>query len=107
MKGTYIEINLDNLKHNVKTIKEKYNNYDYYIAVVKGDAYGHGQYIANTLEKSGINYLAVSSLKEANDIRKYNKNIPILLLQPVPIEDLDQVTKNNLTLVIHELEKTT
>lgn len=104
MKGTYIEINLDNLKHNVKTIKEKYNNYDYYIAVVKGDAYGHGQYIANTLEKSGINYLAVSSLKEANDIRKYNKNIPILLLQPVPIEDLNQVTKNNLTLVIHELE---
>lgn len=103
MKGTYVEINLDNIKHNVSEIKKKYSNYDYYIGVVKGDAYGHGEYVSRILEESGINYLAVSSLREAHNVRKYNKDIPILLLEPIHISELKDAIDNNLTLVIHEL----
>ena len=69
-RKTYKEINLDNLSFNVRNILKKYNNYKYYIGMVKADAYGHGMYIVNTLIKAGINYLAVSSINEAMDIRK-------------------------------------
>ena len=100
MKGTYVEINLDNIKHNVSEIKKKYSNYDYYIGVVKGDAYGHGEYVSRILEESGINYLAVSSLREAHNVRKYNKDMPILLLEPIHISELKDAINNNLTLVM-------
>lgn len=99
-RKNYVEINLDNIKYNVETIKEVYNDYEYYIGVVKGNAYGHGLGIIKTLIKAGINYLAVSSLEEALEIRKIEKNIPILILEPIHIEELDIAIKNNITITI-------
>ena len=103
MHDTYVKINLDNLGNNIKEITKKYDNYNYYIGVVKSDAYGHGKYIVNTLVENGINYLAVSYLDEAIKIRKYNKNIPILCLQPINLDDLELALKNNVTIIVHDL----
>ena len=94
MRNTYALINLKNLEDNIKEIKNKYNDYKYYIGVVKANAYGHGEYIVNTLEKAGINYLAVSSLEEALSVRKYNKKLPILCFGYVNIEEIDKVIEN-------------
>ena len=104
MNKTYVEINLDNIEHNVKTIKEKYNNYEYYIGVVKGDAYGHGEYIVNTLVNNGINYIAVATLEEGINVRKYNKDIPVLLLEPIDIDEIDIALKNNFTITVHDID---
>ena len=38
-RKTYVEINIDNLKDNVKNIINYYNNYEYYFGVVKGNCY--------------------------------------------------------------------
>jgi Alanine racemase len=102
-RKTYIEVDLDNLSNNIKSIKENYNNYEYYIGVVKGNGYGHGSYIANTLIKSGINYLAVSSLEEAINIRKYNKEIPILCLEIVDLDYINEVIKHDVTITVSSL----
>ena len=49
-RKTYVEVNIDNLKRNIKNIVNYYNNYDYYFGVVKGNCYGHGtKYIINEL----------------------------------------------------------
>ena len=104
MNKTYVEINLDNIEHNVKTIKEKYNNYEYYIGVVKGDAYGHGEYIVNTLVNNGINYIAVATLEDGINVRKYNKDIPVLLLEPIDIDEIDIALKNNFTITVHDID---
>ena len=72
-RKTYVEINWDNLASNIKNITSKYPDYKYYIGMVKSNAYNHGYYIVNTLIENGINYLAVSSLDEAIELRKYNK----------------------------------
>ena len=104
MNRTYVEINLDNIKHNVKNIIKKYNNYDYYIGVVKGNAYGHGEYIVNELEKNGINYIAVATIEEAINVRKYNEHIPILILEPIEIDDLNIALKYNFTITVHDLD---
>ena len=94
-RKTYVKIDNDILESNVKEIIKKYNSYDYYIGVVKANAYGHGSYIVNNLIDAGINYLAVSSLEEAIDVRKYNKDIPILVLVPVGFFRLfDWIVKN-------------
>ena len=103
MEEAYVKINLDNLSNNVKTIIDKYNDYDYYIGVVKGDAYGHGEYIVNTLVATGINYLAVSTLDEALNVRKFNKDIPILILEPITLNSIDLAIKNNFTITVHDL----
>ena len=100
-RSTHVKINLDNIKNNITEITKKYNNYDYYFGVVKGNCYGHGIQIIETLIKNGINYLAVSSLDEALEIREINKNIPILCLQPIDTEYLDICSKNNITITVH------
>jgi len=104
MEKTYVKINLDNLSNNVKNILSKYNNYDYYIGVIKGNAYGHGEYITNTLIENGINYLAVSTLEEALNVRKFNKNVRILILEPISLNCINVAIKHNFTITIHSLD---
>ena len=102
-RKTYVEVNIDNLKNNVENILNYYNNYEYYFGVVKGNCYGHGTtHVINELIESGINYLAVSSLEEALEIRKINKEIPILSLEPIRLEYLDICIKNNITITVHD-----
>ena len=99
-RNTYVEIDVSKIKNNVKTILKTFN-YQYYIGVVKGNGYGHGAYIAKSIVEAGINYLAVSTLDEVLEIRKYvAKNIPILCLQPIEIKDLDLCLKNNVVITI-------
>lgn len=102
-RKTYVEINIDNLKNNVKNIINYYNDYKYYFGVVKGNGYGHGiTYVINELIESGVNYLAVSSLEEALEAREINKKIPILSLEPIRLEYIDICIKNNITITVHD-----
>lgn len=104
-RKTYVEVNIDNLKSNVKNIVNYYHNYDYYFGVVKGNCYGHGTtYVINELIDSGINYLAVSSLEEALEARNINKKIPILCLEPIAIEYVDLCIKNKITITVHDYD---
>ena len=103
-RKTYVKINNKALTNNIKEIILKYNNYKYYFGVVKGNAYGHGDYIVNDLIKGGINYLAVSSLEEAISIRKYNKEIPILCLEPISIEYIKDILDNDVTITIESID---
>ena len=103
-RNTFALVDNSKLKENIKEIINKYDNYKYYIGVVKANAYGHGDYIINDLIDSGINYLAVSSLEEALSIRRYNKEIPILCLEVIDIRYLDVVIYNNITMTNSSLD---
>ena len=103
-RKTYVEINLDNIENNVKNIIKKYDNYKYYIGMIKANAYNHGYYIVDTLIKSGINYLAVSSLDEAIKIRDYNKKIPIVCTEIIDEDLIDIALKNDITLTIDNID---
>lgn len=104
-RNTYIEVSLDNIESNVKKLIQKYNNYKYYFGVVKADCYGHND--IKTVEaviRGGCNYLAVATLEEALEIRKYIKEIPILCLGIIPLEYIEECIKNNITITISNLE---
>jgi alanine racemase len=103
-RKTYVEIDENILKENIKEIKNKYNEYKYYIGVVKNNAYHHGIKVINSLIEGGVNYLAVSSLEEAVEIRRYNHEIPILVLEPVCLDFIDDVINNHVTITVESLD---
>lgn len=103
-RNTYAYIDDKILTNNIREIVRKYSFYKYYIGVVKANAYGHGSYIVNDLIKGGVNYLAVSSLEEAIEIRKYNKEIPVLCLEPINIEYLDVILDNKITITVESTD---
>ena len=99
-----VEINLDTLSRNVTNILTKYNDYDYYIGVVKANAYGHGFGIVPTLVKNGVNYLAVASTNEALAVRGFAEKIPILIMEPVSFDELELCAKCDFTITISNFE---
>lgn len=103
-RRTYLEVDCKKLENNIINIKKNYPGYKYYFGVVKGNAYGHGSYVINSLIRGGINYLAVSSLEEAIKLREYNAEIPILILEPIHLEFLDKSLINDITITVSNME---
>ena len=103
-RNTYVEINLNNIRYNVKKLIERYKGYKYYFGVVKADCYGHNDNkVVNAIIESGCNYLVVATLDEALKIRK-NNSIPILCLGIIDPKYIDICIKNNITITINNYD---
>lgn len=78
----YAEISLGALKNNINIIKSLNSENTEIMAVVKADAYGHGdERICRCLsDECGIKYFAVSNLDEAIAVRKFCPDSEILIL---------------------------
>lgn len=103
-RKTYLEVDCDALEKNIENICDVYKDYKYYFGVVKGNAYGHGVECIKYLIKGGINYLAVSSLEEALEIRSIDKKIPVLIMEPIIYEGIEEASKNNITITVDDVE---
>ncbi len=104
-RNTYVEVNLKNLKYNVKALIKKYKDYQYYFGVVKADCYGHNDInTVKTIIDAGCNYLAVATLDEALIIRKEIKTIPILCLSIIDVKYIPVCIDNNITITISNLD---
>ena len=99
-----VTVDLSNIENNARVITSTFKDYKYYMAVLKGNAYGHGMKVVNNIVENGFNYIAVFSLNEALEVRKYNKDIPILLLCPISINELDIAKDNKLTITVHDID---
>lgn len=77
----WCEINLSQLKRNIANIKTLLSPDTKILAVIKDNAYSHGQNeIARTMLSCGINYFAVSTIDEAILLRENGIDCPILIL---------------------------
>ena len=104
-RNTYMKVSLSNIEDNVRTIISTYSGYQYYFGVVKADSYGHcDNEVVNSIVKGGCNYLAVSSLEEALQIRKELKEISILCLGVILPQYLSVCIENKITITILSLE---
>ena len=87
LKRTWVEINLDNLRHNCEQLKGMLKDGVAFMAVIKADAYGHGDVeVANAILEFA-DWFAVSNLMEAKRLRKANITKPILILGYTPAEN--------------------
>jgi alanine racemase len=102
--GTYAEINLDNLSHNIRCIREKVEPSSL-IPVVKADAYGHGAVpVARRLADEGCVMFAVARLEEGMELRESGISQRILVLGRLFPDEITEAIKAGLTLSIFEEE---
>lgn len=98
LKRTWAVIDLDALKENYDKLRRHIGPGVKFLGVVKADAYGHGAIqVAEVLEKSGADYLAVSSIDEAMELRLGGIAMPILILGHTPKEQVENLICNNIT----------
>ena len=106
LRRTWAEIDLDALEHNYRRAREIIGPTVKYLGVVKADAYGHGAVqVARKLERLGTDYLAVSSLDEARELRHGGVNAPILILGHTPPEMVGELIRYKITQAVSALAK--
>lgn len=93
----WAEIDLNALEHNVKAVEACLPAGTKYMAVVKANAYGHGdQAICEKLWQLGIRWFAVSNLEEALSVRQYCPYGEIFILGYTPAEFAPELARNNI-----------
>lgn len=105
-KRTWAEISLDNIRHNYRSIRAALPEGCRFLGVVKADAYGHGALpVSKLLEEEGADYLAVSCLDEALELREGGINMPLLILGHTPPRYTQLLIDNNITQTVSCLAK--
>ncbi len=98
LRRTWAEVDLDALAHNYRQARRMIGPGVRYLGVVKADAYGHGAVqVGRKLEALGADYLAVSSLDEARELRHGGISMPILILGHTPPEMVPELIRHRIT----------
>ncbi|MDD3842131.1 MAG: alanine racemase [Candidatus Izemoplasmatales bacterium] len=104
-RDTFIEINLDAVRHNIENLRHHFYHELEILAVVKADAYGHGAVmVAKELMSIGVNRFAVATIDEAIELRLNGIDEPILIFGSVAINHLDVVSKYHLSITANSIE---
>ncbi len=98
LKRAWAEVSLPQLRKNVEIIRSLNSDKTEIMAVVKADAYGHGdEHIVRCLANDcGIRYFAVSNLDEAIAVRKFAPQGEILILGYTPPEYAHEISMYNI-----------
>ncbi len=104
-RPTWTEVNIDAIRQNFFTIKSKLDDSISIMAVVKADAYGHGAVsISQEMLKLGVEYLAVSNIDEAIELRDSGISCAILILGPVETQEFGKLIQFNIYPTVISLE---
>lgn len=104
-RDTWVEVNLDHIKENVEQMRSRLPDDVKMMAVVKANAYGHGDvHVARTALEGGASSLAVAFLDEALALRKKGIDAPILVLGATKPAYVHVAAKHNITLTIFQEE---
>ena len=105
LKRSWADISLDNLQHNYQELRKKIPSETRFLGVVKADAYGHGAVpISRHLRELGAQFLAVSNIEEAAQLRYAGIRGPILILGYTPVKHAEDLAKMGLRQEVHSLE---
>ena len=97
-KRSWTEIAFSSLKKNYNIYRDFQPSYKHIMAVVKADAYGHGdRVVAKYLSDNGVRHFAVSNINEAIHIREAGIEGQILILGYTPIERAEELVRYDIT----------
>ena len=104
LKRTWADVSLDNLAHNYTVLRRQVPAACRFLGVVKADAYGHGAVpVSHQLEELGAEFLAVSNLEEAVQLRRAEVRRPILILGYTPPQYARELAEMDLRQEVHSL----
>ncbi len=97
-KRTWAEIDLDAVAHNLREIRGRIGENTMLCCVIKADAYGHGAVrLAREYEALGADWLAVSNIEEALQLRCAGVSLPMLVLGYTPPDAAPLLAENNIS----------
>ena len=101
----WMEIDLENLRHNVEVLQKIMPGKCRLMAVVKADAYGHGAVrISKFLNKIGIDAFAVATIDEGIELRRNNIKGKILIFGHTDPARIRQICRYGLTQTVMDAE---
>ena len=105
-RRTWAEISLKNIEHNIRQLREATPKGTRFLGVVKADSYGHGALRVALLmqEKSLAEYLAVTSLDEAAELRHGGIQLPILIMAYTPPEFAAELQRIGVTQSVGDVD---
>lgn len=104
-RPTWVEIDLNALRHNLLAIQKKIGPRVEIMGIVKADAYGHGGYeVSSVLLKHGIAMLGIAILEEGIQLRDKGIQAPLLLFGGIFEEQIDAVIHYNLIPSVYDLQ---
>lgn len=102
---TWATIDLDCIRKNYDMIQKMLSPGAQMMAVVKADAYGHGDgFISRSLQSEGVNWFGVSNINEAVSLRKQGIDRSILILGYTPPEYTGRLAAFGLTQTIYSVD---
>lgn len=100
-RPTTAYINLQAIQANIKSLRQYIQSHVEVIAVVKANAYGHGDVqVAEAAIEAGATMLAVATADEAVKMRQHFHDVPILVLGATPISFIPYAATNQITLTV-------
>lgn len=98
---SWVQIDLNAVKHNFREVRRHVGNSVQVMAVVKADAYGHGAVrTASALSEAGAEYLGVTTVEEGMELRNSGISTPILVFSPVLADQMEAALLHNLDLTV-------
>ena len=101
---TWVEVDLDHLAHNLKSIRKKLGGGTRILLTVKADAYGHGAVQVAEASSKFIDIFGVATLDEAMELKEAGITNTILILSPILKTEIPAVTREGLTVTISSYE---
>lgn len=93
---TFLEIDLNALRHNLAAYRQMLRPGVRVMAMVKAFSYGSGSFeIANLLQHTGIDYLAVAYTDEGAELRRAGITLPLMVMN-AEISGFENLVKYNL-----------
>lgn len=103
--NAWLEINTQNLVDNLALIRRHLSSNTTIMAMVKGNAYGHGAVgVVNILEEKGIGHFGVATLAEGYKLRQHGCNSQILILGALLEDQLELAITQHLAFIVHTPE---
>jgi alanine racemase len=101
MRPTWVDIDLEAVVHNISVMRDLVSPAAV-CAVVKADAYGHGDVpVAEAALNAGASWLAVALVSEAARLREAGIDAPILLLSEPPVESAPAILQWDLVPTVY------
>lgn len=104
-RDTWVEVDLDCISENIASVKKLLPKDVDMIAVVKANAYGHGDIqVSKAALEAGASYLAVAFMDEAIALRNKGIEAPILVLGASRATDVRIAASHHITLTVFQKE---
>jgi alanine racemase len=102
--AAWSEVDIAALKRNVARTRDLVGEDVKILLTIKADAYGHGaRHVARAAISSGIDMLGVATLHEGIELRGAGVRVPILILSPSLVNEIDEILEWDLTPTVSDM----